>query len=114
MYYAVIASDVPGSLTKRNAARAAHWSRLRALQDKGRLLLAGPHPAVDAEDPEAAGFTGSLIVAEFTCLEEARTWADNDPYRIAGVYDKVIVKPFHKVFPHGEAIPHKEKAGTDE
>lgn len=80
-------------------ARPAHIKRLQELQDQGRLILAGPHPAVDSEDPGAAGFTGSLIVAEFNSLQDARQWAEADPYIEAGVYAKVIVKPFKKVFP---------------
>ena len=99
MFYAIIASDAPGSLQARLAARPAHLERLQQLQDAGRLLLAGPHPAVDANDPGEAGFTGSLVVAEFASLEEARAWADADPYMIAGVYARVTVKPFRKVLP---------------
>ncbi len=99
MIYAVIAEDVPGTLEKRLAARPAHVERLQQLQTEGRLVLAGPHPAVDAEDPGSAGFTGSLVVAEFASLEEARAWADADPYVEAGVYGNVTVKPFRKVFP---------------
>ncbi|MGA7979310.1 MAG: YciI family protein [Chromatiaceae bacterium] len=99
MYYAIIAKDVNDSLQARLAARPAHLERLRRLQDEGRLVLAGPHPAIDSEDPGPAGFTGSLIVAEFPDLEEARTWAGEDPYVRAGVYADVQVKPFRKVFP---------------
>jgi uncharacterized protein YciI len=99
MFYAVIARDRPGSLPKRLSARPAHLERLKALQDAGRLLLAGPHPAIDAEDPGEAGFTGSLVVAEFPDLESARAWAQADPYVQAGVYEDVTVKPFRKVFP---------------
>jgi len=99
MLYAIIGQDVPNSLDKRMAARPAHLARLQALQDKGRLLLAGPFPAVDAVDPGAAGFTGSLIVAEFVSLQAAREWADADPYAAAGVYQQVTVQPFKKVFP---------------
>lgn len=99
MFYAIIASDAPGSLQARLAARPAHLERLRQLQDAGRLLLAGPHPAVDANDPGEAGFTGSLVVAEFASLEEARAWADADPYVSAGVYSQVVVKPFKRVLP---------------
>lgn len=99
MLYAIISEDVADSLALRKQTRPAHIERLQALQNEGRLVVAGPHPAIDAEDPGAAGFTGSLIVAEFPGLEEARQWADADPYRHAGVYAKVTVKPFKKVFP---------------
>lgn len=99
MLYAIISEDKPDSLELRKQTRPAHLQRLQALQDEGRLLLAGPHPAVDADDPGPAGFTGSLVVAEFADWETARAWADNDPYQHAGVYAHVIVKPFKKVFP---------------
>ncbi len=99
MLYAIIATDVADSLTARLAARPAHLARLQALQDAGRLLLAGPHPAIDSNDPGEAGFSGSLIVAEFESLEAATAWAEADPYRAAGVYAGVQVKPFRKVFP---------------
>jgi len=99
MLYAVIASDIENTLNKRLEARPAHLARLEALQDAGRLILAGPHPAIDSNDPGEAGFTGSLVVAEFDTLEDAQSWADNDPYISAGVYDNVIVKPFKKVLP---------------
>ena len=99
MFYAIRGTDVPNSLDKRKAARPAHVTRLEKLRDEGRLLLAGPFPAVEAEDPGAAGFTGSLIVAEFASLAEAQTWADADPYVAAGVYATVEVKPFRKVLP---------------
>ena len=99
MWYAIIGQDVPDSLEKRMEARPAHVARLQELQKQGRLLLAGPFPAVDAVDPGAAGFTGSLIVAEFESLEDARAWADADPYVEAGVYRSVSVKPFRKVLP---------------
>ena len=99
MLYAIIAADRPGSLPARLAARPAHLERLRALQDEGRLVLAGPHPAIDSPDPGEAGFTGSLIVAEFPDLDTARAWAEADPYRAAGVYREVQVKPFKQVFP---------------
>jgi uncharacterized protein YciI len=99
MLYAIIAQDVDNSLEKRLKARPAHLQRLDQLQQQGRLLLAGPHPAIDAEDPGPDGFTGSLIVAEFDSLEDAQSWAEADPYRNAGVYASVIVKPFKKVFP---------------
>ncbi|WAJ35898.1 YciI family protein [Pseudomonas sp. GOM7] len=99
MLYAIIATDVANSLENRLAARPAHLARLEQLQTQGRLLLAGPHPAIDSNDPGPAGFSGSLIVAEFESLEAAQSWADADPYRAAGVYDSVTVKPFKKVFP---------------
>jgi uncharacterized protein YciI len=99
MWYAVISEDVPNSSPLRATARAAHLERLDALAAEGRLLLAGPHPAIDAEDPGEAGFTGSLVVAEFSSLEDARDWADNDPYVGAGVYREVKVKPFKLVLP---------------
>ncbi len=99
MLYAIIGEDRAGSLADRLAARPAHVERLRALQDEGRLLLAGPCPAIDSPDPGPAGFTGSLIIAEFASLEAAQAWADADPYVAAGVYVKVTVKPFKKTFP---------------
>lgn len=99
MLYAIISQDVDDSLDKRMSVRPAHVERLNALKDAGRLVLAGPHPAIDSEDPSAAGFTGSLIVAEFDSLDDAQKWADSDPYIAAGVYDKVTVKPFKKVLP---------------
>lgn len=99
MWYAIIAEDVPDSLEKRAAARDDHLARLRAMVDEGRLLIAGPHPAVDAEDPGPAGFTGSLVVVDFDSLEDARAWADADPYVAAGVYQAVTVKPFKRVLP---------------
>jgi len=99
MLYAIIAQDVENSLGKRKETRPAHLERLNALLDEGRLILAGPHPAIDCEDPGEAGFSGSLIVAEFESLEEAKTWAKADPYTEAGVYASVTVKPFKKVFP---------------
>jgi uncharacterized protein YciI len=99
MLYAIIAKDRPGSLGQRLATRRAHLERLEALQRQGRLLLAGPHPAIDSEDPGAAGFTGSLIVAEFVDLAAAQDWAAEDPYMRAGVYGEVTVKPFLRVFP---------------
>ena len=97
--YAIISEDVEDSLGKRMSARPAHIKRLQALQDEGRLVLAGPHPAVDSDNPGEAGFTGSLVVAEFDNLQAAQQWADSDPYNDAGVYAKVTVKPFKKVFP---------------
>lgn len=99
MWYAITGQDVPDSLTKRMASRPAHVARLQALQAEGRLLLAGPFPAVDAEDPGPAGFTGSLIVAEFSSLTEAQAWADADPYVAGGVYASVSVKTFRKTLP---------------
>ena len=99
MFYAIIATDIDNSLEKRLAARPAHLERLNALLDEGRLILAGPHPAIDTEDPGEAGFSGSLIVAEFNSLEDAQAWAADDPYQQAGVYASVTVKPFKKVFP---------------
>jgi uncharacterized protein YciI len=100
MWYAIMAQDVPDSLAKRIATRPAHLTRIQALQDAGRLLLAGPFPAIDSTDPGPAGFTGSLIVAEFSNLTEATTWANNDPFVIAGVYAHVVVKPFRKTLPN--------------
>jgi len=99
MWYTIIGQDVPNSLEKRMAARPAHVARLQALQDEGRLLLAGPFPAVDAADPGGAGFTGSLIVAEFSSLQAAKDWASSDPYVASGVYADVRVHPFRKTFP---------------
>ena len=99
MWYAVISEDHEGSLENRLAARPDHVARLKALASEGRLLIAGPHPAVDASEPGAAGFTGSLVVAEFDSLEDAKTWADEDPYIAAGVYREVTVKPFNLVLP---------------
>lgn len=99
MLYAFISEDAPGTLDKRLAARPAHLQRLQALRDEGRLILAGPHPAIDSEDPGDEGFSGSLVVAEFDSLETANAWADADPYVSAGVYARVIVKPFNKVLP---------------
>lgn len=99
MLYAIISRDRPDSLSQRRANRPAHLERLRGLQDAGRLILAGPHPAIDAPDPGDAGFTGSLVVAEFSDLQAAQTWADADPYALAGVYAEVQVKPFIQVLP---------------
>lgn len=99
MLYAIIASDVANSLEKRLAARPAHIDRLQQLKAEGRVVLAGPHPAIDSNDPGDAGFSGSLIVAEFESLAAAQSWADADPYIAAGVYDKVVVKPFKQVLP---------------
>jgi uncharacterized protein YciI len=99
MLYAIISQDKPGSLDRRRQARPVHLARLEALKSDARLVLAGPHPAIDSADPGDAGFTGSLVVAEFPTLEAARAWADADPYAAAGVYASVIVKPFKKVLP---------------
>ena len=100
MLYAIIAEDVANSLQDRLAARPKHLERLTALQEQGRLILAGPHPAIDTEDPGEAGFSGSLVLAEFDSLEDAKAWADADPYVTAGVYANVTIKPFKKVFPN--------------
>lgn len=99
MWYAIISQDVDNSLPLRSGAREAHLARLQALANDGRLLIAGPHPAIDAEDPGQAGFTGSLVVVDFPSLDEARAWADADPYADAGVYASVTVKPFKLVLP---------------
>ena len=99
MLYAIIATDVENSLEKRLSVRPAHLDRLNALKDEGRLILAGPNPAVDSNDPGAAGFSGSLIVAEFDSLGAAKAWAEADPFVTAGVYANVTVKPFKKVLP---------------
>jgi uncharacterized protein YciI len=99
MLYAFISQDVENSLEKRLSVRDQHIARLNTLIDEGRLIIAGPHPAVDSPDPGDAGFTGSLIVAEFESLKAAQAWADDDPYIAAGVYEKVIVKPFKHVLP---------------
>ncbi len=97
MHYAIMSKDVEDSLSKRQSARPAHLKRLNQLAEQGRLLLAGPHPAVDSDDPGEAGFTGSLVIAEFDSLQQAQAWADADPYVAAGVYAEVVVKPFKKV-----------------
>tara|TARA_R110000823_G_scaffold27609_20_gene80574 strand:- start:41045 stop:41344 length:300 start_codon:yes stop_codon:yes gene_type:complete len=99
MYYAILCEDVNNSGPLRKAARPAHLDRLTALVDQGRLLAAGPHPALDTEDPGEAGFTGSLIIAEFDSLEAATAWADSDPYVDAGVFSRVTVKPYKLVLP---------------
>ncbi len=99
MYYAIISEDVQNSLQRRLQARPDHLARLVALKEAGRLLVAGPHPAIDCEDPGEAGFTGSLVIAEFDSLEDAQAWADEDPYVSAGVYAKVMVKPYKIVLP---------------
>lgn len=99
MLYAIIGEDAPNSLEKRLAVRPEHIRRIQVLQDQGRLLLAGPFPAIDSPDPGPAGFSGSLIVAEFGSLNEAQTWINADPYVTAGIFAKVTVKPFKKVLP---------------
>ena len=99
MWYAIIAEDYEGSLDKRLAARPDHVARLKSLADDGRLLIAGPLPAVDAIDPGPSGFTGSLVVLDFDSLEDAQAWANDDPYMSAGVYKSVVIKPFNKVLP---------------
>lgn len=99
MWYAIIGEDISDTLEQRLAARSAHVARLEELKKQGRLLIAGPHPAIDSDNPGQAGFTGSLIVAEFDSLASAQKWADCDPYIEAGVYHKVTVKPFKKVLP---------------
>lgn len=99
MLYAIIGEDVDNSLDKRLSVRDKHLDRLKALQNEGRLLMAGPFPAIDSEDPGSAGFTGSLIVAEFNSLIDAQEWANNDPYATDGAFKNVIVKPYKKVFP---------------
>lgn len=99
MLYLIYAEDRPGSLDERMATRPAHLARLQALQADGRLIMAGPCPAIDSPDPGPAGFTGSLVVAEFPSLFAAQAWAEEDPYLLAGVYEKVTVKPYKKVLP---------------
>lgn len=99
MFYAIMAEDKPDSLQKRLQARPDHLARLEQLKNEGRLLVAGPHPAIDSEDPGPAGFSGSLVIAEFASLEAAQAWADADPYIKAGVYERVTVKPYKKVLP---------------
>ncbi len=99
MFYAIISEDKTGSLPARLQARPAHLERLQQLKHEGRLLLAGPHPAIDSEEPGESGFSGSLVVAEFDSLSAAQSWADADPYVTAGIYAQVTVKPFKKVLP---------------
>lgn len=98
MWYLIYAEDVPGSLAKRREARPDHLARLQALQSEGRLLVAGPNPAIDADDPGEAGFTGSTVIADFASQAQAQAWANADPYVAAGVYGKVTIKPFKQVF----------------
>lgn len=98
MLYLIYAQDVPGTLEQRLAVRPAHLARLQALRDEGRLIIAGPNPAIDSNDPGQAGFTGSTVIAEFASLEAAKAWAEQDPYVDAGVYAQVTVKPFKQVF----------------
>ena len=100
MLYSIIGTDHDDSLANRIQARPAHLQRLQELQNQGRLVLAGPNPSIDSEDPGTSGFSGSLIVAEFSSLEEAEAWAAKDPYMAAGVYEQVVVKPFKQVFPN--------------
>lgn len=99
MLYAIIATDVENSLEKRQSVRLEHIERLNTLKNAGRLILAGPHPAIDCDEPGEAGWTGSLVVAEFDCLEDAQTWAAADPYIASGAYKNAVVKPFKKVLP---------------
>ena len=99
MYYSIVGEDHPDSLEKRMSVRPAHIERLKALADAGRLLLAGPNPAIDSEDPGPNGFTGSVVIAEFDSLQAAQAWADADPYVASGAYKQVTVKPFKKVLP---------------
>jgi uncharacterized protein YciI len=99
MWYVIYSEDIENSLALRKQTRAAHLERIQLLVDQGRVLVAGPCPAIDSEDPGEAGFTGSLVIAEFSSLEEAQVWADTDPYALAGVYQKVVVKPYKKVLP---------------
>ncbi|WP_287419817.1 YciI family protein [Reinekea sp.] len=100
MWYAILSEDHPNSLENRLAARPAHAQRLQDLQSQGRLLLAGPHPMIESEDPGAAGFSGSLVVAEFDSLASAHSWANDDPYVTEGIYAKVVIKPFKQTFPN--------------
>jgi len=99
MLYAIISTDAENSLEKRMSVRPKHIERLNQLKSEGRLVIAGPHPAIDNNDPGEAGFTGSLVIAQFDSLEEAQSWANNDPYMESGAYESVIVKPFKKVLP---------------
>ena len=99
MYYAIISQDIENSLPLRKAHRPDHLARLQELADQGRLLVAGPHPAIDSDDPGEAGFTGSLVIAEFDSLVDAQNWADDDPFLKQGVYQSVVVKPYKRVLP---------------
>lgn len=99
MYYMILSEDKPDSLSRRLAARSEHLARLDVLKSQGRLFVAGPNPAIDAEDPGPAGFTGSLVIAEFSSLDEANEWASDDPYAHADVYERLVVKPYKKVMP---------------
>ena len=99
MLFSIVGTDVPNSLEKRMAARPDHVTRLKSLLEKGRLIIAGPNPAIDSTDPGEAGFTGSIIIAEFDNLESAQAWANEDPYLLTGVYESVVVKPFNKALP---------------
>jgi uncharacterized protein len=99
MWYVIYSEDVENSLPLRKQTRPAHLARIQTLVDQGRVMVAGPCPAIDSEDPGEAGFTGSVVIAEFANLEEAQTWADTDPYMLAGVYARMVVKPFKKVLP---------------
>ena len=99
MWYVIFAQDVENSLEKRMAARPAHVERLKSLTEQGRLLVAGPTPAIDSEEPGEAGFSGSVVIAQFESLSDAKKWAEADPYIAAGVYESVIVKPYKKVLP---------------
>jgi len=99
MWYAIISTDQPNSLENRKKCRPAHIARLQTLKEQGRLLVAGPHPAIDSEEPGEAGFTGSLVIAEFDSLAQAQRWADEDPYIAGGVYAHVVVKPYKVVLP---------------
>jgi uncharacterized protein len=99
MLYVIYSEDVENSLPLRKQTRPAHLARIQTLVDQGRVMVAGPCPAIDSEDPGEAGFTGSVVIAEFANLEEAQTWADTDPYMLAGVYARMVVKPFKKVLP---------------
>ena len=99
MWYAIISQDIENSLPLRKVHRPAHLQRLNDLNEAGRLLIAGPHPAIDSDEPGDAGFSGSLVVADFESLEQAQQWADQDPYLLNGIYASVIVKPYLKVLP---------------
>lgn len=99
MLYAIVSEDVPNSLPKRKLARPDHLARLEHLKSEGRLIVAGPFPAIDSNDPGDQGFTGSLVIAEFDSLQDAQEWANNDPYIAAGVYQSTMVKPYKKVLP---------------